>query len=241
LEAPQVHLDDKVDASAGDLNANTGDLNASDSGTGPRDASAGADAACEGACVQCRGDSDCAPQGECWVGVCGAGSACEQRPVDRGVRVAQQVPFDCRVHQCDGAGGTEAMIDDSDVAPDDGLGCVFPACSGGTPSESPRPAGVECGDGETQCSGVDRCDGEGACALNHALDAQPCDDGLFCTLTDSCRTGVCAGTGEVCTPQRNCDEGSNRCLQCTEDRDCDGFCGPDRPGSCDDASNGCRC
>jgi hypothetical protein len=161
--------------------------------------------------------------------------------VPRGLLLAAQVPFDCRVRQCDGSGGIEEVADDSDVPPDPGGGCVLPACRDGSLDQAPRPAGVACGDGATACSDVDRCDGEGRCALNHFPNGRACDDSQYCTKTDTCSNGVCVGSGLVCTPQRNCSEELDRCLQCTENRDCDGFCGPDRPGSCDLSSNGCRC
>lgn len=206
---------------------------------GPDDCSGDTPICIDGACG-CDSSDDCPARGECAIGAC-EGSVCGTAPVPRGLVLASQVAFDCRVRQCDGSGGIEEVADDSDVPPDPGGGCVLPACRDGQVEEAPRPAGVACGESATACSDVDRCDGDGVCALNHFPNGRACDDGRYCTNTDRCSNGVCAGSGTVCTPQRNCSEELDRCLQCTEDRDCDEFCGPGRPGSCDLNSHGCRC
>ncbi|GFO82086.1 MAG: hypothetical protein A49_17130 [Methyloceanibacter sp.] len=50
-----------------------------------------------------------------------------------------------------------------------------------------------------------------------------CDDGLFCTATDTCEAGECVGRGDAC-PGADCDEVNNRCIArpspCTSDLDC---------------------
>jgi hypothetical protein len=51
-------------------------------------------------------------------------------------------------------------------------------------------------------------------------DANPCDDGLFCTVTDSCSGGVCTGTGDPC-PGQICDEATDTCVDCLTGGDCD--------------------
>ncbi len=53
-----------------------------------------------------------------------------------------------------------------------------------------------------------------ACVYDNAPQGTPCDDGLFCTLTDECDgNGACVGTGDKCTLPRNpeCCESEDRC------------------------------
>ncbi len=53
-----------------------------------------------------------------------------------------------------------------------------------------------------------------ACVYDNAPQGTPCDDGLFCTLTDECDgNGACVGTGDKCTqPMRpECCESEDRC------------------------------
>ena len=90
------------------------------------------------------------------------------------------------------------------------------ACSTNTECASGHCAdGVCC---NMACTGsCSTCDG-GTCAPKAA--GEPCDDGLFCTATDTCNgSGTCQGTGatcplwsqsEVCTV---CDEASDSCSQ----------------------------
>ena len=47
-----------------------------------------------------------------------------------------------------------------------------------------------------------------------------CDDGQFCTLTDTCSGGACVGSGDPC-PAQMCDEGSDACVDCQNNPDCD--------------------
>ena len=57
---------------------------------------------------------------------------------------------------------------------------------------SPRSAGVQCGDWESSlCDEPDTCDGAGHCQPNHLPDGSPCDDGLFCSGTETCVSGEC--------------------------------------------------
>jgi len=98
---------------------------------------------------------------------------------------------------------------------DDGLFCTATdACN----------AGVCVGTGET-CAGAD---GDGDCTetcnefFNNCNSADPngsaCDDGLFCTTTDTCSGGSCVGSGNPCTGAdgdgncaESCSEGNNNC------------------------------
>ncbi len=77
-----------------------------------------------------------------------------------------------------------------------------------------------CGDlTETDCDHADSCDGAGTCLDNIEPDATPCDDGLYCTVGESCLSGVCTGSPRDCSAlddQCNtgvCDEGSDACVK----------------------------
>ena len=54
----------------------------------------------------------------------------------------------------------------------------------------------------------------GTCVPTNEPDGTVCNDGLFCTLTDSCRGGVCTGSGSPCPSgpcAAPCDEAGDRC------------------------------
>jgi cysteine-rich repeat protein len=51
------------------------------------------------------------------------------------------------------------------------------------------------------------CDpADGSCDLESLSDGTTCDDGMFCTLTDSCQSGLCTGSGTPC-PIGGCNAG----------------------------------
>jgi len=74
-----------------------------------------------------------------------------------------------------------------------------------------------------QCRPADPCmdavcdESSGACAQTPRPEGEPCDDGKFCTVNDSCQAGLCAG-------QPRCDAPGNPCVapSCDEkNRTCD--------------------
>ena len=65
---------------------------------------------------------------------------------------------------------------------------------------------ADCADGDV-CTN-DACIA-GVCV--HISNLASCDDGLFCTLVDSCLDGVCVGFGDSC-PFLECDEFENVCF-----------------------------
>ncbi len=74
----------------------------------------------------------------------------------------------------------------------------------------------DCSAAGNQCNtGV--CDeASDQCVSQPVLDGTPCNDGLFCTLTDGCQDGQCLGTGETCPDDANactdnCDEVRDVC------------------------------
>ncbi|HOX42296.1 MAG TPA: proprotein convertase P-domain-containing protein [Myxococcota bacterium] len=90
-----------------------------------------------------------------------------------------------------------------------GEACVGGVCGGGLARN--------CSDGN-QCT-ADSCDeGADACANADLPDLNPCDDGMYCTLGETCTAGACGGGAA-----RNCSDG-NACTQdvCNEMSDsCD--------------------
>lgn len=42
-----------------------------------------------------------------------------------------------------------------------------------------------------------------------------CDDGLFCTGTETCVSGTCQSSGNPCAASETCDEGTDTCVVCT--------------------------
>jgi len=88
---------------------------------------------------------------------------------------------------------------------------------------------------ETNCSdGIDNDSDGGTDCADSDCDAMSCDDGLFCTGTDSCQGGVCVSTGDPCDGvdgdsdcSETCDEGASACTgNDPQDSVCDG-------GTCD--------
>jgi hypothetical protein len=69
------------------------------------------------------------------------------------------------------------------------------------------------------------------------LDAEPCDDGLFCTIQDACNAGVCEGGPRACDDGVSC----NGAETCDEDADaCEPGIGPCGPGElCDVTEDAC--
>jgi hypothetical protein len=59
-----------------------------------------------------------------------------------------------------------------------------------------------------------------AATCSNTANSNPCDDGLFCTMTDQCAGGTCTGSGDPC-PTQFCDEANDRCVNCTLDAQCD--------------------
>jgi cysteine-rich repeat protein len=76
------------------------------------------------------------------------------------------------------------------------------------------------------------CPAAGACTADNGgcvecVGSGACDDGSFCTATDTCNDGVCEGAGNPCSGDTPfCNETANRCDECRNAADCtDGlFC-----------------
>ncbi|NOT00328.1 MAG: hypothetical protein HOP29_06840 [Phycisphaerales bacterium] len=144
---------------------------------------------------------------------------------------------------------------------DDGNPCTQEFCDvSGQCSNPPWPPGRACGSADnTDCTDPDTCDGAGLCRPNHASDGVRCEDGVFCTGNDTCRSGACqpgpspcAGTGQpFCRESvRQCASGCLSPSDCTDGNECtsdscqvDGVCSfvprPVRTACGDSTDNPC--
>jgi hypothetical protein len=200
-----------------------------------------------GACVQCVADADCGSPTECATPVCTA-NVCGATFAPSGTPLASQTPNDCKVNQCNGAGGEETVAAPGDL-PTGVAECLVPTCTGTTPSLEPKAVDTACSAGF--CSAVGTCVEcntgsqclSGVCAAN-ACAAASCTDGVSngdetdtdcgglacpacandggCLLDADCTSGFCSPTTSTCTTPA-CNDGF---LNGTEsDTDCGGSCG----------------
>ena len=94
---------------------------------------------------------------------------------------------ECELHHCDGEGS-----------------CVFDFAPEETPCGNPE---------DTECDNPDSCDGSGVCQTHTEADETPCTDGLFCTGSDSCQSGLCVSPGDPCEPGVEiCREQADQCV-----------------------------
>lgn len=170
---------------------------------------------------------------------------------------AEQTAGDCQTRVCDGNGGVNGDVAENGDLPDDNNECTSNLCISGSPSFPAVGDGTPCTSDNLFCTGVEDCQG-GTCtspgdpcgpdsdANCSACDEQandcngdepdnsPCDDGLYCTGTDTCNaSGGCANhTGDPCPSYGDadcsggCDEGGG------------GNCNGDEPNlsPCDDGT-----
>jgi len=129
------------------------------------------------------------------------------------------------------------------VSCDDGVSCTHDACNEATDGCDNVPDDALCDNG-TFCDGVETCDATLDCqpgqlhdcdngvdctsdvcdsdtdACVNSPDDGSCDDGLFCTGTETCHPVLgCESSGNPCGAL-TCDEGTDSC-RCGVDADCD--------------------
>ncbi|APR88638.1 Multiple EGF-like-domain protein 3 precursor [Minicystis rosea] len=110
-----------------------------------------------GACVECVSPFDCpGADTECRTRTCTAG-ICGFSFTPAGILLSTQIPGDCRLELCNGAGSTTPIWDDSDL-PSSGNDCMIDMCVDGAPAAQPAPPGTAC----SQSGGL-LCDGNGNC------------------------------------------------------------------------------
>lgn len=120
----------------------------------------------------------------------------------------------------------------------DGLGCTLDdSCLGGTCRGGPAMPCPDTAPDDPCTEGVCVEFAGGTCTqgATPALENLPCDDGHFCTSSDSCHAGICRGDfwcqdGDPCTTD-TCDEASRTCT--IVDVDGDATC----PDNCPEVFN----
>jgi len=160
---------------------------------------------------------------------------------------------DC-VESCDEGADSCTAADPNGSACDDGLFCTgVDTCSGGSCSHAGDPCPGP--DGDAHC--VESCD-EGADDCTAAdPNGSSCDDGLFCTGTDTCSGGSCSlHTGDPCVGGSECADSCNEtaddCYEpldtlCTNDANvctddvCDGTGACTHPANSDPCDDGVFC
>jgi hypothetical protein len=134
---------------------------------------------------------------------------------------------------CSGGGCVGSSVDCSNLDGD----CTMGVCNTGTGQceQFEINEGGPCSDGDL-CTATDRCETgdcvgtpvdctvldeacnlgvcnatNGSCEPLPVNENGPCNDFLFCTVTDRCSAGACVGTGDPCTPLL-CDEAADLCI-----------------------------
>ncbi len=148
---------------------------------------------CSAGTCQAGGARDCSSAGnQCNTGVCNETTdQCVAQPANQG-------------NPC--SDGNNCTLNET---------CQTGICTGGTPPN--------CTASDNQCN-IASCNpagGLGNCnTLTPRTNGTACNDGVFCTATDTCQTGVCGGAGETC-PGEICDEFADACFECATLADCD--------------------
>jgi alpha-tubulin suppressor-like RCC1 family protein len=226
----------------------TGGVTGTTSDTGGT-AGAGGTGICTSGGVSCSKPADCPDTGdECIEATCKAG-CCGTQNVAALTATATQKVGDCRKTVCDGNGGTQVLIDDTDVDalnPDE---CNTFGCDQGgitkTAKAGPCASGV-CGDVGTLVAGtcvacnVGTDCPSGICTTNLCIPPA-CDDtvkngnetdkdcggtcpacanGLLCGSGGDCQSKVCDVGGHCAAP--SCTDGTTNGSE--SDKDCGGSC-----------------
>ncbi len=167
-----------------------------------------------GACVKapanefgsCNDGNFCTENDVCQAGECVGGSP----------KVCPNSSDSCHVGFCNEAtdhcdivpGNDGATCNDQD--PCTGLGvCSGGDCLPGNP--------VDCSFYDGTCA-IGVCDPQFGCVQQPMNDGAACDDGLYCTVNDTCTNGSCGGQPNTCAAPGDvcligtCDEASNSCV-----------------------------
>jgi hypothetical protein len=106
------------------------------------------------------------------------------------------------------AGNDGALCDDGDP-------CTQTAvCSGGACVQQTQ---TDCSFLDGTCA-VGVCDPQAGCVKKPKADGAACDDGLYCTVNDTCAAGACKGAPNTCAAPGDvcmigaCDEGKKTCV-----------------------------
>ncbi len=200
-------------------------------GGGGQAPDAGPPGPCAGA-VDCVGLADACNEGACEAGVCVKKAANENGGCDDGLHctaydschagACSGVPTSCpssdpcHIGSCDPAGDacTETPGNDGGNC-DDGDPCTVTSfCAAGACVAGGQ---VDCSFADGPCS-VGVCDPKLGCLPTPKNDGAACDDGLYCTVDDSCTKGACGGVPNTCAAPGDvcmigtCDEVAKSCV-----------------------------
>jgi len=217
----------------------------------------------------CNGMGSCTPGGAatctdsnpCTTNSCNPTTGCVFPPAPNGTSCADTNVCNgaetCSSGSC--ASGTPLTCTDNNVCTQDTCdpmaGCQFP----------PTTAGGPCTDNNA-CTNGDTCNGSGGCAPGPALacddnnvcttnscnpasgcvfpsvtSGATCDDGAYCTTTDTCQNGMCsAGPARDCSDTNSCtsdscDEANDTCVN-QQSGACCGDGTPNPGEQCDDGN-----
>ena len=203
-------------------------------GAGGGEEDAGTDAA--GPCLSaadCASFGDACNEGACINGVCGKLPTNDLGACDDGINCTENDT--CQGGVCVGGttkfcpssstclvGSCDVMTDTCvEVPGNDGASCVDDdACTlAGTCVGGFCQAG-----GQVDCSFLDGvcskgyCDPAIGCKVMPVNDGTPCDDNLYCTVNDTCQSGMCSGVPNTCAPPGDvckigtCNEAMKTCV-----------------------------
>ncbi len=92
----------------------------------------------------------------------------------------------------DGVGGSDGA--GSSTSSQGGGSTTTTGGGGEGGSTDPGPCGIDCSTIQTPQCLVGQCDAStGSCVVVPAQGGEPCDDGLFCTVGETCHNGLCQG------------------------------------------------
>ena len=189
--------------------------------------------------IACVNDTGCADSNPCTVGAC-TDYVCVQTPAANDTACDDSngcTQTDaCQAGLCEGTNPVVCAMPDQchlpgECLPATGM-CSNPEKPENTPCVDTNSctlvdvchAGVCEGGSLKLCPATDAChvagtceSATGDCSNPNAVDGTECDDGQFCSATDSCQAGACVGVdptcgdGNPCTVD-GCDDTSNMCL-----------------------------
>jgi hypothetical protein len=170
-------------------------------------------------CTACTSAGQCDDGNPCTADTCTGGN-CQHAAVSDGTACSDG-------NVCNGAETCRAGVCRAGTALscDDGNPCTTDSCDatrGCVHTNNTAP----CADDGNPCTS-DVCGG-GSCTHPRAPNGTTCEDGLFCTIGDSCQAGVCRGGGANCTQYTtacrsgSCDESRRQCFTTprTDGTDC---------------------
>ncbi|UQA59082.1 hypothetical protein [Polyangium aurulentum] len=197
--------------------------------------------------ADCTGSDTFCGEVTCTNGTCGVNPL---QPA--GTVLPSQLYGDCSEKQCDAMGAVVSAPKDDD-AYNDGNECTVEMCAGGMLMQTAKAQGEACAGGV--CDGAGKCVGclsDAECGLNKCIEGKcvpetcgnmmkdltetdvdcggpacaPCADGLLCSVSTHCKSGVCTSVGgapKTCQPATCMDAKINGN---ETDEDCGGDCPP---------------